>query len=291
MDSLASTSSNTSRNFSIIASVERTETIADIDFLSQLPEEIILKVFGYLSAIQQAKCGQVSRRWRRLAFDETLLAAFNIRNLSPLIQVFDELDWNKYVDMSAYGLTTDDIPPYDARKETTLLKRVLSSPLMTEIEGNAGVRQLIIPKGLTFNKLVKVAGLPKMGNITQFKYIWDRVSNEVGDIPVDNTYRIVITNNVFKKSRNLSISDQKAQLSKIGCKMPKLLEAAALLVVTFISTGKRLYNDNPWTCTRCLEQVTDYQLTIGGFSSDGVLVNYNVFGDDSHGVGGVLQKF
>ena len=95
-------------------------------------------------------------------------------------------------------------------KQLHLLKRFLSSPLMTEIEGDAGITVLTIPKGLTFNTLVKLAGSPKVGNTPKFRYIWDRISSEIGDIPVDKTYRIVITNNVFKKSRNLSVSDQKA---------------------------------------------------------------------------------
>lgn len=290
MDSLASTSSVMSGNHSSISSAERTETIANGDFLSQLPEEVILKIFGYLNAIQQTKCGEVSRRWRRLASDETLLAAFNPRNLSPLIKVFDELDWSKYVDMSAYGLTTEDISPCDVRKATALLERVLSCPLMIEIEGNAGITLLTIPKGLTFNTLVKLAGSPKVGNAPEFRYIWYRISSEIGDTPVDKTYRIVITNNVFNKSRNLSVSDQKALVRKIGCEMPRVLEATVLLVVTFMSSGERLYSDNPLTYTRCSELLDGYQLIVGGFSPAGVSLS-TYFDDDCSGASGVFRKF
>ena len=267
------------------------EEINDTDSFSQLPEEIILRTFGFLNAIHQTKCGEVSRRWRRLASDKTLLAAFNPRNLSPLLKVFDESDWVTHVDLSAYGLTTGDIPPCDARKATTLLERVLSSPLMTEIEENAGITVLTIPKGLTFNTLVRLAGSPKVGNTPKFRFIWDRISSEIGDIPVDKTYRIVITNNVFKKSRNLSVSDQKALASKIGCEMPRVLEATVLLVVTFMSSGERLYSDNPWAYTRCSEQLSGYQLVVGGFASAGLVVRNFGFDYDSLGVGGVLRKF
>jgi hypothetical protein len=51
------------------ALVPATEEINDGDLVSELPEEIILRVFGYLSAIEQAKHGEVSRKWRRLASD------------------------------------------------------------------------------------------------------------------------------------------------------------------------------------------------------------------------------
>ena len=65
------------------ALVPAIEEINDMDFFSQLPEEIILRMFGFLNAIELAKCGEVSRRWRRLASDETLLEAFDPRNFLP----------------------------------------------------------------------------------------------------------------------------------------------------------------------------------------------------------------
>ena len=220
--------------------------------LANRPQEIILKVFGYLTAIELAKCDEVSRRWRRLASDATLWNAFDLRGtISPSLKVFDKSDWVIRVDLSSFGLDVIDAPPLDKRQAIPFLKRCLSS---LPIEGNAGITVLTIPKGLTFNTLVKLAGSPKVGNTAKFRYIWGRISSEIGDIPVDKTYRIVITNNVFKKSRNLSVSDQKALMSKIGCEMPRVLEATVLLVVTFMSSGEHLYSDNPWTYTRCLRK-------------------------------------
>lgn len=265
------------------------EEINDTDFFSQQPQEIILNIFGYLTAIDLAKCGEISRRWRRLASDATLWNAFDLRTISSSLKVFDELDWVTHVDLSSFGLDVTDAPPLDKRQAIPFLKRCLSS---LPIEGNVGITVLTIPKGLTFNTLVKLAGSPKVGNTAKFRYIWDRISSEIGDIPVDKTYRIVITNNVFKKSRNLSVSDQKALVRKIDCEMPRVLEATVLLVVTFMSSGERLYSDNPWTYTRCSEQLAGYQLVVGGFSPDGVSVTALCnFGVDVSGVGGVLRKF
>jgi len=278
------------QEFSQSVLVSTSEEINDTDFLSQQSEEIILKIFGYLSVIELAKCGEVSRKWRRLACDATLWNAFDLRTISPSLKVFDELDWVTHVDLSSFGLDVTDAPPLDKRQAIPFLKRCLSS---LPIEGNAGVTLLTIPKGLTFNTLVKLAGSPKVGNAAKFGYIWDRISSEIGDIPVDRTYRIVITNNVFKKSRHLSVSDQKALMSKIGCEKSKVLEATVLLVVTFMVSGERLYSDNPWTYTRCSEQIAGYQLVVGGFSPNGVYIDS--YGFDivsvSIGVGGVLRKF
>jgi hypothetical protein len=273
------------------ALVPEIEEINNTDFFSHLPEEIILITFSFLNAIQQAKCGAVSRRWRRLASDETLLAAFNPRNLSPLLKVFDESDWVTHVDLSAYGLTTEDIPPLDPRKATTLLERILSSPLMTKIEENAGITLLTIPKGLTFNTLVKFVESIKMENKPKFTEIWNLFSSKLGDIPIDKTYRIVITNNIFKKSRNKSFTKQKDLVVKNGCEIPKALEATVLLIVTFLNSSNRLYNDNPWTFTRCSDDiVADYPVVVGGFSHDGLRVTF-AFDNEFNGVGGVLRRF
>lgn len=264
------------------------EEINDKDLFSQQPQEIILNIFGYLTAIELAKCGEISRRWRRLASDATLWNAFDLRKISSSLKVFDELDWVTHVDLSSFGLDVTDAPPLDKRQAIPFLKRCLSS---LPIEGNVGITVLTIPKGLTFNTLVELAESPKVENTPKFRYIWDRISSEIGDIPVDKTYRIVITNNVFKKSRNLSVSDQKALVRKIDCEMPRVLEATVLLVVTFMSSRERLYSDNPWTYTRCSEQLAGYQLVVGGFSPGGVDVIDDIFGNVGIGVGGVLRKF
>jgi hypothetical protein len=126
-------------------------------------------------------------------------------------------------------------------------------------------------------------------NKPKLKYISNQFSRKVEDFPVDKTYRIVITNNVFKKSRRLPISKQKDIAWKNGCEMPKALEATVLLVVTFMSSNKRLYNDNPLTYTRCSEEVADYPVVVGGFSPDGLSVSFH-FDSNSNGVGGVLRK-
>jgi len=272
------------------ALVSANEEINDTDSFSQQPKEIILNIFGYLSAIELAKCDEVSRRWRRLASDATLWNDLDLRTISSSLKVFDELDWVTHFDLSSFGLDVTDTPSLDKRKTIPALKRCLSS---LPIEGDAGITLLTIPKGLTFNKLVKLVESPKVGNIPKFDVIWACISSKIGDIPVDKTYRIVITNNVFNKSRNLSVSDQKALVSKIGCEMPKVIEATVLLAVTFMVSEERLYSDNPCTYTRCAEQIRSGQAAVGGFALDGVYVNNPdiEFAHDAYGVAGVLRKF
>jgi hypothetical protein len=270
------------------ALVPATEEINDGNLVSELPEEIILRVFGFLNEIELTKCGEVSRKWRRLASDPSLWNAFDLRKISPLLKVFDESDWAHHVDLSSFGLDVTDAPPLDKRRVIPVLRRCLYS---FPIEENKGVTLLTIPKGLTFNKLVKLAESPKMGNITNFGYISHRVLKEIGNIPVDKTYRIVITNNVLKESQYSSVSKQKALLKKIGCEMPKTIEATALLVVTFMSSGEPLYD---FYDTRCSKQFFGcFRPMVERFSSDCISVDHNFLGNAKllEGVGGVLRKF
>lgn len=171
------------------------------------------------------------------------------------------------------------------------MKGLLSS---LSIEGDSGVTLLTMPKGLTLNKLVKLAGSPKLGNATNFRYIWNRISEALGDIPVDKTYRIVITNNVLKESRNLSIIDQNKIACVSGCEIPSILEAATLLVVIYMSSEQRLYNNNPWTYIRCSDYIDRrYEVVVGGFAPNGLCIDsfYLGFTDGRYGVGCALRKF
>lgn len=255
-----------------------------LDPTTSLSEEISMLIFSYLKPKDLGRSCLVNKQWRRLASDSTLWNAFNLREIFPSLKVFDEIDWASHIDLSSFGLDVTDAPPLDKRTAISFINRSLSLP----IERNAGVTLLTIPKGVTYNILVKVAGSPKMGNITQFKDIPDCIPNEIGDIPVDKTYRIVITNSIFKNSRNLSVSAQEALVSKIGCDMPKILEAMVLLIMTFMSSGKYLYSHLDFT--RCSDQVCGYRLKVG-FSSDYLYVYPYYSIHSSLGVGGVFRKF
>jgi hypothetical protein len=268
--------------------IDDNDIVNKIDPVTFLPEEKILEIFSRLGPISLGRCGRVSSGWRGLASDATLWNAFDLRKISSSLDVYNESNWLADVDCPKYGLVVGDEPPLDQRQA---IPRLISSLSSVEIEGDAGGTLLTLLQGLTIKKLIALAGLPKLGNITKFRYVWDQILNELGDIPVDKTYRILITNNILKKSRNQSVSDQKALVNKNGCEMPRVLEAMALLVVTFMGSGKRLYTDWPLTYTRCAEQVAGHQAVVGGFSLNGI----DVINDYDHvsvfyGVGGVLRK-
>lgn len=280
--------------FSQSALVSAIEEINDTDSFSQLPEEIILRTFGFLSANELAKCEKISRRLRRLASDQVLWNAFDLRKFDPFLNVIDKSDWERHVDLSTFGLNLDNVPLLDKRKVIPALKRIASS--QPRIKGKSGVTLLLIPEGLKIRTFFDIAKLPNV-NVPQIRCIWTCISDQIGDIQVDKTYWIVITNNIFERSRNQSVSSQNDLLQKMGWEMPKTTEILGLITLTYMASEGQtcLYNYNPMTFTRCSEHVDGNQIVVGGLSPDGVFLHLNYFkngfGFDIYGDAGVLRKF
>lgn len=276
-----------------ISSAERRETIASEDSISQLPLDIIFEILSYLNPVELAKCGEVSRRWKRISSDPTLWKRFDLTKIFPLFSILDASDLTKcFGALSLRGLSTDDEPLIDNRTFIPILKKFSSLP----VEGTSGVILLTIPKGLKFNQLVDMA---REEDKVKFRHVNHSFSQEIGDTEVPKTYRVLITNNVLEGSRKLSVENQKILVKSLGCEMPKVLEASFLLVVTYMRSGQRIYNDKPWTFTRCLEelserrgleQLADRQMVVGGFSLSGIFVDHH-YDCAQSGVGGVLRYF
>ena len=265
--------------------------------IESLPEELFLRIFGFLSPEALGGASRVCREWRRLASDQTLWDTFNLKTFYPGFNVIDEKIWEKHVDLKTLGIDATGAPSLDTR---TLIPVI--HDLSRQVESGAGVTLLTIPKGLTFNKLLKLAKTPKEGNTVRISKDWPDISQRLGGIPVDKTYIVAITNSVLANSRNLSVKDQQQLVSNLGYEMPRVLPAAALAILTYMSSPQeqppiRLYNDEPWTYTRCLEKIGNYNLTVGGFSfalyPSGLDIScnyYDYFADVNIGVA-ALRKF
>ncbi len=252
---------------------------------NQQPEDVVLEIFKWLSIDELVNIREVSRKYRRLA-DLKGWGAVDLRKFSPLVTVFDESDWIKHVDLSAHDLSIENVSPLDKYRTIRALKRCLST---LSIKENAGVTLLTIPKGLTLNKLVKLVESQKMRNTIEV-YFDDGISNELGDIPVDNTYRIVITNNVLEESQGLCAMQYKDSTNKIGCEMPSVLEATMLLVVKFL-WGERSSHFYRLTFTRCSGR-SEYSVT-GGQIPNGFFIKAFSVCDylDICGASAVLRDF
>ncbi len=216
------------------------------------------------------------------------ITSTDLKKLFPKLQVLDEAVWETHVDLDAFGMSVKDAPPLDASTISTL-KNLFDS---SWIDSDAGITLLTLPRGLTLNKLVKLASSPKQGNAAKFVHICTDALRGLGDASVDETYRVVITNNVLKESRGLTVDRQLKLLTHIGCEMPETLPAATLAILTYVSSRAasptRLYSEAPLTYTRCAEKSDRYHLAVG-CSSVGFLVSLCPFTDESIGVGGMVR--
>ena len=215
----------------------------------------------------------------------TTAASLDLKKMFPKLEFLDEAIWETHVSLDALEMSVKDAAPIDAYT-ISILKTLFAS---LQIEEDAGITLLTMPKGLTLNKLVKLASSPKQGNVAKFKYIWPDALKALGDTPVDKTYRVAITNNVLIGSRKLSVDKQRELVKKMGCEMPGMLPAATLAILTYMSSRAasptRLFSSD-YTFTRCAEKVGSFNLVVGGFTPAGLRIDDNYYDVELSGVGG-----
>jgi hypothetical protein len=153
--------------------------------------------------------------------------------------------------------------------------------LVPQIEKNEGLTLLSMEKGLTLNQLVEIGA-----NEMTVDVGWDQILQEVGDVPVAQTYVVLISNNVFKQSRKRNYALQAKCLAKHGCEMPTVQEYVALCVFTYKSFKKSLYGDSPMTFGRSSTYVGGCPLIIGGSSREHLSVYDSHYSPLSLGAGG-----
>ena len=235
---------------------------------SNLPfaNEVMLNVLSYLAPKDLAGCAKTCKEWRKLAYDESLWNSIEKRLpvFFPSLSVINGTIWKNYVDLDAFGLDVEGEGDQTLSKRASLILILRAVKELTPlIEENAGVTLLTIPRGLTFTKLVALAESPKQGNSGRIVF-WDRFQQEFGEIPVDETYRIVISNSLLWSSS--SPNDHLAQGLVTGHEgnIPRVLEVSTLSILTNMVFSTRLFG-NSRTFTICRETIDVLKMSAGGF--------------------------
>lgn len=108
-----------------------------------------------------------------------------------------------------------------------------------------------------------------------------------------------MTKDVIPGSQNKVYDEQVEQLKElsqntgVAYEVPYLLDAATRILMEYLRTGTRLYNDSIWTYTRCQERVSEHPtwpLIVGGFAKDSLGVHTYDIESDVRGLGG-LRRF
>lgn len=118
-----------------------------------------------------------------------------------------------------------------------LLKEVIS--LHPQIKGDKGLTLLTVPKGLTINKLIETAS---KNGVTVNKISEKFIPQKYRDVAEIETYRILISNHIMKKTLDKIGQEQENELAKHGWEMPTLLEYILLYVGTQIVYNKHLFS-------------------------------------------------
>jgi len=233
--------------------------VEDVEKLSpfqEIPEEILLIIFGYLSLRDQDTACCVCRRWRVVGNDETLkeIKAF----------AFGATKWKRHFgDVGVEPPLPDSIfrifrGPCPFWPE----KRLQDTHLLLLIPETVNGKHLALS---TFLDLIKT---PKIGEKTKYKYYYDTIkaSYENKSFP---SHWCLMTRAVLPNSREKSYDIQKdltafdIREDKSFYTMPTILDAAVSILVHYMSAEKQLYIDNKMEnqriYTQCQETIENNQ--------------------------------
>ena len=239
-----------------------------IDFTQSLPPEVCLKIFAYLSSIELTRSSMANKACQILASDEALWKSLPLPEMA-----FGKAAWEKY-----FGDVGEEPPlPIDIHK-------ILKSPCpfwpdkkVEETHMLVLVPETVNGEPLNLTTLGKLVKTPKEGHSTHYRYIWDKIINEHGKATVKSQW-VLMTKDVIEGSRKKNYTNQQAIIAEfakktgIAYEVPNTLDAAVCLFTEFVRSEKRLFNDKPWTYTRCQEKAEGYPVVVGGFSPAGLFV-------------------
>lgn len=115
------------------------------------------------------------------------------------------------------------------------------------IEKNRGMTILTIPGGLSLEILKKIAAAHQM-NLALTGCTQEEISRKS-----ERAYTVILTNSVIEGSRSMTKEEQSEKITGYGGQLQGELETAALIVMTFILSGERLFDSGPCTYNRLAE--------------------------------------
>jgi hypothetical protein len=127
-------------------------------------------------------------------------------------------------------------------------------------------------------------------------FIWREVSSAYGNTSLDASHWVLMTKMVIPNSRNKGYTEQLALVESyqkgvlVECRAPKVLEALTCIFAQYVTSGIRLYNDAPWTFTRCQDRVGENQAIVGAFGVNRLIIES--YGFDAEFIGiAALRRF
>jgi hypothetical protein len=220
-----------------------------------------------------------------LTFEKVLLS------IPPQTSVFGEEQWRaNFGNVGAVPLLPEDIG------------NILRSPCPYwpgETVGDTHMLVLIPAsvngEPLTFNSFERlVQNVTDPDHKTGYRHVYDPIRDTYGNVAPQGSQWVLMTKDVIPESRDKSFAEQTA-LVKVSedHDVPDFLTATVSILAHFVNTGVCLFSIDPWTYTRCKEQINVSQM--GGVNVNqitvGVLAPAGLFvGNDHDDYGGSLYN-
>ncbi|MBI2811696.1 MAG: F-box protein [Candidatus Melainabacteria bacterium] len=250
-----------------------------------LPSDCIVHAFRFLPLKDLAVAARVCKGWNDLTTHNLLWRDIVKRTFGELKEI-NEQSWVTHVDLAKYGLKVDGAEQIDYRGACKQLKR-----LSSDVKDNAGLTEVTFPQGLTINKLLQIVRDPKVRNKTGCSLIWDNIIKQLGDVPIEKSYKGIFTNSILKNSLNKAGAKHQQMVVSFECEKPKVIELMVLCLLTNL-----LSKSSPPTClysdsfSSCDETIEGLQLMAGTYSQKGLAVTFSPKGFSLSGVGAIYKR-
>jgi F-box domain len=265
--------------------------------LNSLPEELVLEIFSQLNLATHGKSRLVSKGWNQFLGESTRWKRTVYKEIAP----FGNDEWAKCFGKDVVKNEEDDKEEFLSLSPAIVEDYRRFKSAFPEKSAKDSLMFVRLPKTLngrlTLKSLGEMAKRYFPDNDTGYNFISPAIFDELGDKSIDKSRWVLMTKDVLPGSRYKSYDKQKyiianlAQKALIGYEVPETLEAAACILAKYFDSNTRLFSDNPWTYTRCKENVQNLQTFVGGFAPAGLDVYCcNCYDFDIIGVA-ALRKF
>ena len=194
---------------------------------------------------------------------------------SILSIAFGKADWEKY-----FGDIGSE-PPLPAN-----IEEILNEPC--SFWSNKKVKEthllVLIPntvnrKPFTMNYLEELIHNPKSEHSTKYRFYENYANEAVGNKSYPSHW-VLMTRDIIPSSRKkgylncCKLVDNHSRKTGFPYELPHLLDATTSILMHYVKTGERLYNDSPYTYTYSKDvDKNQIPLLVGGFESRGLSVN------------------
>lgn len=251
-----------------------------------LPVEIFQRILIHsnLSLYTLTSCREVCRTWK------VIIQASGDYSVCQFVKLYGKKAWQKYFGYRISG----DIP--SPPESIIRIFKALSNKFAARFKPPPPCSLILMPKGLTLNKLSDLVQNPFKGKGSKFdRHSWPRAFEQFGDSAIEQSYWILITQDLVVEFANLEIPRQLILIVENagqGWNVPRVLEASVSAFMNHASSENYLFGTNPITYTRCEETISWYQLAVGGFDSLGLVLNFHYTYDHAlHGSAACLRWY